>query len=268
MPRANRYYVPGHAWHITHRCHNRDFLLKYGKDRLNWLRWLFEARKRYGLVILNYMVTSNHIHLLVHDKEGGDAIPRSLQLAAGRTAQAFNQRKDRKGAFWEDRYHATAVQTDQHLAQCIVYMDLNMVRAGAVTHPSLWPHSGYREIQTPPKRYALIDRIALMLLFGMSDSEQLSRSHRRWVEEAIEARRTLRESLWSESVAVGSRAFVGRVKVELGGRGLGRKIVPGAHGHELREDHHAYGNHFDPRNEALSATNLLPWRFFDEESIT
>ena len=86
MPRANRYFVPGHLWHITHRCHERVFLLKFAKDRKRWRYWLFEARKRYGLCVLNYIVTSNHIHLLV--KDTADAvIPKSLQLIAGRTAQ-------------------------------------------------------------------------------------------------------------------------------------------------------------------------------------
>jgi hypothetical protein len=55
---------------------------------------------------------------------GEQTIPISLQLIAGRTAQEFNIRKRRKGAFWEDRYHATAVQTDEHLAKCLVYIDL------------------------------------------------------------------------------------------------------------------------------------------------
>lgn len=31
MPRANRYFVPGYVWHITHRCHRKVFLLKFGK---------------------------------------------------------------------------------------------------------------------------------------------------------------------------------------------------------------------------------------------
>jgi len=34
------------------------------------------------------------------------------------------------GAFWEDRYHATAVAADAHLHRCIACIDLNMVRAG------------------------------------------------------------------------------------------------------------------------------------------
>jgi putative transposase len=71
MPRANRYFLPGHVWHITHRCHRRAFLLKFARDRHRYLHWAFEAKKRFGLVVLNYAVTSNHIHLLVKDTGGG-----------------------------------------------------------------------------------------------------------------------------------------------------------------------------------------------------
>jgi len=64
---------------------------------------LFEAKKRFGLIILNYTVTSNHVHLLVVDDSGKDVISRSKQLIAGRTGQDYNRRKHRNGAFWEDR---------------------------------------------------------------------------------------------------------------------------------------------------------------------
>jgi hypothetical protein len=62
----------------------------------------------------------------------------SMQLIAGRTAQEYNQRKGRQGAFWEDRYHATAIKVDEHLHRCLVYIDLNMVRAGVVKHLAEW----------------------------------------------------------------------------------------------------------------------------------
>ncbi len=67
------------------------------------------------MLILNYMVTSNHIHLPVFDGGGRDVIPKSIQLVAGRSGQKYNERKRRKGAFWEDRYHATAVENGGHL---------------------------------------------------------------------------------------------------------------------------------------------------------
>jgi len=79
---------------------------------------VFEAKKRFGLSVLNYVVTSNHVHLLLKDT-GPNVIAHSMQLIAGRTAQEYNQRKARGGAFWEDRYHATAIEIDEHLVRCL-----------------------------------------------------------------------------------------------------------------------------------------------------
>ncbi len=74
MARAKRHYIPSCIRHITHRCHKREFLLGFAKDRHRYLQWLDQARKRYGLTILNYMITSNHIHILVADDGGRDFI--------------------------------------------------------------------------------------------------------------------------------------------------------------------------------------------------
>jgi putative transposase len=95
-----------------------------------------------------------------------DLTPKSIQLVAGRTGQEYNQRKDRKGAFWEDRYHATAIESGEHLLRCIVYIDLNMVRAGIVDHPSQWPFCGYNEIQEPRRKNVLINYEKLRELAG------------------------------------------------------------------------------------------------------
>ena len=32
MPRANRHIQAGHTYHITHRCHDRAFLLRFARD--------------------------------------------------------------------------------------------------------------------------------------------------------------------------------------------------------------------------------------------
>jgi putative transposase len=77
---------------------HKQFLLKFARDRRRYLHWVFEAKKRFGLSVLNYVVTCNHVHLLVKDT-GRDVISQSIQLIAGRTAQEYNQRKNRQGAF-------------------------------------------------------------------------------------------------------------------------------------------------------------------------
>ena len=55
MPRANRHFLADHVWHITHRCHKKEFLLKFAKDHQRRRHWLYEAKKRYGLSVLNWL---------------------------------------------------------------------------------------------------------------------------------------------------------------------------------------------------------------------
>ena len=256
MPRANRLFLPGHVWHITHRCHRQQFLLKFARDRQRWLYWLYQARKRFGLCVLNYIVTSNHIHLLVRD-EGRGEIPASMQLIAGRTAQEYNRRKLRRGAYWEDRYHATAVDSEGYLARCMTYIDMNMVRAGAVKHPGDWPASGYVEIQQPPQRYRIIDQAALLALFGTQDLKIFQQAHRQWAEQALAENDAARDPRWSEALAVGSESFVRQFQQDMGLAGSHREVTPQGDGYRLGETDAAYSSNFGGEMVALRAENSV-----------
>lgn len=241
MARAKRHYVPGYVWHITHRCHKREFLLKFPRDRRRWIEWLYQAKKRYrGLSVLNYMVTSNHVHLLVFDRGGRHVIPDSISLIAGRTAQEYNARKKRKGAFWEDRYHATAVDSNRYLRQCITYIDMNMARAGVVAHPSEWEFCGYNEIQNPRKRKGIIDFDRLMDLLGFEGYDDLKDAHYNWAASEVASERCDKDDKWTQSIAVGSKTFIEDIKEVLGIKAKGRKIVSGDDTFELREEQTPY----------------------------
>jgi putative transposase len=202
---------------------------------------LYEARKRFGLCVLNYQVTCNHAHLLVLDR-GRDEIAPSMQLIAGRSGQDFNRRKKRRGAFWEDRYHATAIDSDGHLARCLVYIDLNMVRAGAVEHPQQWREAGYHEIQRPREAYRIVDRAALSELLAVSE-DRLARVHAEWVRAKLAGRDRAREPEWSTAIAIGRRAYVEEVQYELGSRGRYRRIEEENGSAVLREPDGLYAPH-------------------------
>lgn len=252
MPRASRISCAGYVWHITHRCHEQQFLLRRQRDRLRWRHWLFEAKKRYGLTVLNYVATSNHVHLLCLDK-GKSEIPRAMQLTAGRTAQEFNRNAGRKGAFWEDRYHATAVQADSHLLRCMTYIDLNMVRAGAVIHPQQWDVCGYNEIQRPPSRSRIIDRQALVKLVGAGDREIL----RAMLEHSLndELLRTRREPRWTASIGVGDRDFLARLDQQLGRRTRRRRVESASDSWCLREPVVGYSARVDAPGAGMTSAD-------------
>jgi putative transposase len=219
-----------------------------------------EAKKRFGISILNYSGTSNHIHLLIRDDKGKEVIPQTMQLVAGRTGQEYNQRKNRKGAFWEDRYQATAVEAESHLSRCMVYIDLNMVRAGVVTHPSEWPYCGYGEIQDPRQRNSLIDYEGLMDLFGGRSMEEFKGVYRGWVKEALEKQGWRnRQPQWTESIAVGSKGFVRETKERLGAKAMWRGVVGENGTYELRESLTSYEGDFGPKNVDLRLKNAFYW---------
>ena len=173
------------------------------------------------MCVLNYIVTSNHIHLLVRD-QGRSEIPEAMRLIAGRTAQEYNRRKFRRGAFWEDRYHATTVQDDEHLARCMTYIDLNMVRAGAVDHPADWDVAGFSEIQSPWKRKGVIDFSMLCRLLGEATNEQLAARLNQAAESSIGT--SSRDDVWTTAVGVGDAKFLSKLQEDLGLRAVHRNI--------------------------------------------
>jgi len=142
-----------------------------------------------------------------------------MQSLAGDFAQAYNIRKKRGGAFWGDRYHACQIEGGEHLWNCLKYVDMNMVRAGAVDHPSQWRWCGYQETAGLRQRYRLIDRSALMDALGDgSTMESFKKNYSFCIEEAVSAQEFSREAMWSESLAVGSARFVEEVEKSLRNR--------------------------------------------------
>jgi putative transposase len=149
-----------------------------------------------------------------------------------------------------------------------VYIDLNMVRAGVVDHPIKWVNSGYHEIQQPPKRYRVIELPGLFGLCGFSKLADFQQAHRQWVKIALRDELSVRDARWSEAVAVGSLAFVEKVKGELGAKALHRELEQIDGTYALRESGEAYRGQIDSKNEALTPENTLLWERITEVAAT
>jgi putative transposase len=164
--------------------------------------------------------------LLVKDSSKQE-ISASMQLLSGCVAQEYNCRKGRKDAFWEDRYHATAVATDDHLRECLLYIDLNMVRAGVVNHYGDWHESGFSELLAKSQRYKILGTNALMELLGIGEHEQLIMQRKEWVTQALDSGlgEYTKDPRWTGGIVIGSYGFVESVQLGLGPSVRGRSIV-------------------------------------------
>jgi REP element-mobilizing transposase RayT len=64
MPRANRYIQPGYVYRLTHRGYNREFLLRCRLDRIEYCARLRAAIHKHRIVLFDFCVTCNYVHLL------------------------------------------------------------------------------------------------------------------------------------------------------------------------------------------------------------
>jgi len=166
--------------------------------------------------------------------------------------------------FATDRYHATAVDTDEHLIRCLAYIDLNMVRTGVVDHPREWSHGGWHEIIDPPRRYRIIARDRLKQLLD-ADEKTLTDCYERWVEDSIQEG-TKREKVWTEAVAAGSAEFAEDIKAKLGVKAKYRRVHSKTAGvaYALKEATATYNANFDGKKDNLRDENRFLWEIFKD----
>ena len=207
MPRKRRSFLDYSCYHITHRCHDREFMFKFQKDRDKYFEFLREANKRFRISILDYMITSNHIHILVWAGKG-EQISKAMQFVQGSFGQYYNKKHGRQGAFWRDRYHPTRIQSGEHLGRCLFYIDLNMLRARAVSNLEDWKHTALHEFLGNKKRYCVIDKKRLVKCLMAGNFENFQAWYKKTLMNKVELNYHARQVFWSKSFAVGDQTWL------------------------------------------------------------
>ena len=80
-----------------------------------------------------------------------------------------------------------------------------------------------------------------MVLLGFENYKDLKDVHYKWVDSAIQIDTSDRENKWTQSIDVGSKPFIGKMKAVLGFRAKGRKIISADDTFKLREMIAPYG---------------------------
>ena len=142
MARLPRLTVPGYPHHVIQRGNNRQALFVSKDDYEKLLALLEEFAKKFSVAIHAYVLMSNHFHLLA-TPESADGVPKMMQALGRSYVRYFNDRHQRTGTLWEGRYRSTLIQAERYLLACMVYIDLNPVRAGMAADPAEYPWSSY-----------------------------------------------------------------------------------------------------------------------------
>jgi len=142
MPRRPRFCPAGFPVHVMQRGHNRQICFTSNADIAAYAHWLAEGALKYNVAIHGWVFMTNHIHLLM-TPDTDSAISQLMQYLGRLYVRYFNYTYSRSGSLFEDRFKSSLIQDDLYLINCLLYIELNPVRAGMVTDPGNYRWSSY-----------------------------------------------------------------------------------------------------------------------------
>jgi putative transposase len=142
MSRRARRHSGQFVFHVLNRAIQNTTIFNEPDDYGRFLELMATAVARFSVRTLSYCVMPNHWHLVLWPTND-DGLSPALQWLTGRHAEEW--RRDRgtkgRGAVYQSRFKAIAVQDDRHLLVLCRYVERNPLRAHLVDCPEEWPWS-------------------------------------------------------------------------------------------------------------------------------
>jgi putative transposase len=155
VPRRPRSDLPDGVYHVTAQAICGLSLFADDEDRRVFLWLLGEVTARCNVHCLAYCLMGTHYHLILEGRSSDLAI--TMRHLNGRFAQRFNERHERTGHVFGQRYSAYVIRDEHHLAEAYAYIAGNPVKAGLCETPEDWgwtwiADGSSREVPVPAVR--------------------------------------------------------------------------------------------------------------------
>ena len=152
-------------YHIMIRGNERKeiFFDDDDRDRFLWILNKIKADGNYH--IYAYCLMNNHVHLLM--KEGKDSIQRTMKRIGVSYVYYFNNKYQRIGHLFQDRFRSEEVEEDSHILAAARYIHNNPVKAGIVKRVNDYKWSSYTEyIYKSGSREGLVENSFLLSMLS------------------------------------------------------------------------------------------------------
>jgi REP element-mobilizing transposase RayT len=139
MPRIAREKSESGIYHIMVRGINRQDIFHDEEDYSQYLEAMNRAKSIGKFEIYGYCLMSNHVHLLLHEKE--ETMASVMKRIGISYAWWYNKKYDRVGHVFQDRYKSETVQNDEYLLSVLRYIHKNPVKDQMVLTPEQYKWS-------------------------------------------------------------------------------------------------------------------------------
>jgi len=146
--------------------------LFYGdEDRIRFLDTLARMKQDQQYELYAYCLMDNHIHLLL--KEGEETVQKSLKRIGVSYAYYFNNKFNRVGHVFQDRFRSESIEDDNYFLAASRYIHKNPVKVGIVKKAIDYPWSSFREYIKLGNYSELVKRKLLLDMFSHDENNAI-----------------------------------------------------------------------------------------------
>lgn len=144
MGRQARQLSGSGFYHIVFRGVNHQHIFEDESEYTYFLQALHDLKLELAFEVHAYCLMSNHVHLLLREKQSGD-ISLIMKRLLTKYAMYFNRKYQRSGALIAGRYKSVPVEVDEYFIPLQRYIHQNPMNAGLVNKLEEYQFSSFRE---------------------------------------------------------------------------------------------------------------------------
>ena len=139
MPRIERVNVGGYIYHILNRANARVQIFDNNDDYQIFESILEEAKERFDMRILSYVIMPNHWHLILYPKKDND-LSKFMSWVTNTHTRRWHVLKKTigQGHLYQGRYKSFICQNDNYFLTLLRYVERNAKKANLVKKAENW----------------------------------------------------------------------------------------------------------------------------------
>lgn len=157
MPRLPRSYIKTPFLHVMTQGINKSYIFEKEEDIRQYIKIMKNLSKEQEIEIIAYCIMNNHAHILIKTEDLKE-LSKYMQRLNTIYGKYYNQKYNRVGYVFRDRYQSEGIYSEEHLYNCIKYIYENPVKAGICNKAEEYLYSNYKKIDKELKEgYVFID---------------------------------------------------------------------------------------------------------------
>ncbi len=136
-------------YHVILRGINKQNVFDDHEDKKRFIDTLLYYKRISGYEVYSYCLMDNHIHLLIREKN--EFIAQIIKRISSSYVYWYNQRYDRCGHLFQERFKSEVVESNEYLLTVLRYIHQNPVKAGITKNLEDYLWSSYDEYIGNPR---------------------------------------------------------------------------------------------------------------------